>query len=84
MDESVSYEDWANTCSTWFALGDKCSIHHMYSLANDFYGIGIMKDSIAFQKSLTWFRFVKSCFRCGRLNDAQLALKVDLTAYNLT
>lgn len=76
LDESVSYDDWANSCGTWFGLADKCSLHHMFSLATDFYGSGIMKDAVAFQKPMVWFRFAKSCHRCGRLADAQLAMKV--------
>ena len=76
LDESVSYDDWVTNSNTWFGLGDKCSLHHMYSLANDLYGIGLMMDPLAFQKPMVWFRFVKSCLRCGRITDAQLAMKV--------
>jgi len=75
LDESVSYDDWVSNSATWFALGDKCSLHHMYSLANDLYGIGLMMDPLAYQKPMVWFRFVKSCLRCGRVTDAQLAMK---------
>jgi hypothetical protein len=51
-------------------------MHHMYSLATDFYGLGIMKDPDAFKKPMLWLRFAKACKRCGRKEDAQLAIKV--------
>jgi hypothetical protein len=56
--------------------GDKCAMHHMFSLATDFYGLGIMKDPDAFRKPMLWLRFAKACKRCGRKADAQLAIKV--------
>lgn len=56
--------------------GDKCAMHHMFSLATDFYGLGIMKDPDAFRKPMLWLRFAKACKRCGRKADAQLAVKV--------
>ena len=68
-----------NFCSFSFFLyytGDKCAMHHMFSLATDFYGLGIMKDHDAFRKPMLWLRFAKACKRCGRKADAQLAVKV--------
>ena len=51
-------------------------MHHMFSLATDFYGLGIMKDHDAFRKPMLWLRFAKACKRCGRKADALLAVKV--------
>ena len=76
MDESIDYDDWMMSANTWLALGDKCATHQMYSLATDFYGLGIMKDPDAFRKPMLWLRFAKSCKRCGRAADGQLAVKV--------
>jgi RNA polymerase subunit RPABC4/transcription elongation factor Spt4 len=56
--------------------GDKCATHHMYSLATDLYGLGIMKDPDAFKKPMLWLRFAKACKRCGRSADGLLAVKV--------
>ena len=53
-------------------------MHHMYSLATDFYGLGIMRDPDAFRKPMLWLRFAKACKRCGRKADALLAIKVCL------
>lgn len=51
----------------------------MYSLATDLYGVGIARDQEAFKKPMLWFRFAKACARCGRVADAQLAIKQALT-----
>ena len=51
-------------------------MHHMYSLATDLYGLGIMKDPDAFRKPMLWLRFAKACKRCGRSADGILAVKV--------
>jgi hypothetical protein len=56
--------------------GDKCAMHHMFVLATDFYGLGIMKDPDAFRKPMLWMRFAKACRRCGRISDGILAVKV--------
>jgi len=76
IDEKTDYEEWISDAKTWLGLGDKCAIHHMYSLATDFYGLGIMRDPDAFRKPMLWYKFSKSCHRCGRSSDAQLAVKV--------
>jgi RNA polymerase subunit RPABC4/transcription elongation factor Spt4 len=60
----------------YFITGDKCATHHMYSLATDLYGLGIMKDPDAFKKPMLWLRFAKACKRCGRSADGLLAVKV--------
>jgi RNA polymerase subunit RPABC4/transcription elongation factor Spt4 len=60
----------------YFTTGDKCATHHMYSLATDLYGLGIMKDPDAFKKPMLWLRFAKACKRCGRSADGLLAVKV--------
>ena len=62
--------------------GDKCAMHHMYSLATDFYGLGIMKDPDAFRKPMLWLRFAKSCKRCGRAADGLLAVQVQYTTFH--
>jgi hypothetical protein len=51
----------------------------MYSLVTDLYGLGIARDPEAFKKPMLWFRFSKACARCGRVADAQLAIKQALT-----
>ena len=79
LEEEVSYDDWISRSDTWLDLGDKCSMHDMYSLACDMYSLGIMKDMDAFKKPMLWFRFAKACKRCGRVADAQLAIEQALT-----
>ena len=76
IHDDVDYDDWINDSKTWFALADKCSYHQMYSLATDFYALGITRDPDAYKKPMHWFRFAKSCNCCGRVEDAQLAIKV--------
>ena len=76
LDEESDYEDWMSDSTTWLNLADKCALHEMYSLASDFYATGISKDNDAFHKPMLWYRYAKSCRRCGRFNDAQLAVKV--------
>jgi len=79
LEEEVSYDDWISQSDTWLDLGDKCAVHDMYSLACDMYSLGIMKDMDAFKKPMLWFRFAKSCKRCGRVADAQLAIEQAMT-----
>ena len=79
LEEDVGYDDWISRSETWLDLGDKCSLHDMYSLACDMYSLGIMKDMDAFKKPMLWFRFAKACKRCGRVADAQLAIEQALT-----
>lgn len=74
LEESITYDDWISDAKTWLAIADKCAMHHMYSLATDFYSLAILKDPDAFRKPMLWFRFAKSCYRCGRISDAQLGL----------
>lgn len=76
FDESTTYESWISNFNTWRNIADKCAIHGLFSLAADLYGQGLVRDRNAFLKSSLWFRFAKSCFRCGRTSDAQLAVKV--------
>jgi len=33
-----------------------------------------LKDPNAFEKPSLWYRYAKSCYRCGKLSDAQLAI----------
>jgi hypothetical protein len=82
IDEDLDYEDWLYSSFTWMGIADKCAMHEMYSLATDFYTLGISKDIDAFKKPNLWLRFAKSCYRCGRLDDANLAIKV--ISYKLT
>jgi tetratricopeptide (TPR) repeat protein len=79
ISEDVEYDDWISSSKTWFQLADKCAFHQMYSLATDFYGLGITRDPDAFKKPMLWYRFAKSCRRCGRVADTQLAIKQALT-----
>ena len=72
----LTYQDWISSSETWHTIGDKCAMHGLFSLAADFYGQGLVRDRRAFSKSSLWFKFAKSCFRCGRTSDAQLAAKV--------
>jgi hypothetical protein len=76
IDEDVEYDDWLNDSQTWLVIADKCAMHDMYSLATEFYMLSIAKDMEAFKKPMLWFRFAKSCFRCGKIEDAKLAIKV--------
>ena len=82
---SLSYQEWISSFETWRDIGDKCAMHGLFSLAADLYGQGLVRDKRAFLKSSLWFKFAKSCFRCGRTSDAQLAVKVKhiLLFYNL-
>jgi hypothetical protein len=72
----LDYDDWISDSTTWVKFADKCAVFHMYSLATDFYGLGILKDPNAFRKPMLWYRFAKSCSRCGRTSDAELSIKV--------
>jgi RNA polymerase subunit RPABC4/transcription elongation factor Spt4 len=76
IPEDTDYDDWISDSKTWLQLADKCAYHQMYSLATDFYGLGITRDPDAYKKPMLWYRFAKSCKRCGRVADAQLAIKV--------
>lgn len=76
IPEDLEYDDWISDSTTWLNLGDKAAFHQQFSLASDFYGLGITRDPDAFKKPMLWFRFAKACLRCGRLSDAQLAIKV--------
>lgn len=76
LEEDNDYDDWISDSKTWFTLADKCAYHQMYSLATDFYGLGITRDPDAYRKPMLWYRFAKACNRCGRVSDAQLAIKV--------
>lgn len=76
IDEDTDYDDWISNSNTWLALAEKCALHEMYPLATDFYSMGLLKDTDAFKKSSIWFRFAKSCYRCNRISDAQLAVQV--------
>lgn len=73
---SLNYQEWISSFETWRDIGDKCAMHGLFSLAADLYGQGLVRDKRAFLKSSLWFKFAKSCFRCGRTSDAQLAVKV--------
>jgi tetratricopeptide (TPR) repeat protein len=79
LTETIDYDDWISDSKTWLQLADKCAFHQMYSLATDFYGLGITRDPDAYKKPMLWYRFAKSCRRCGRVADAQLAIKQALT-----
>lgn len=76
ISSQVDYDDWISDGKTWLNLADKCSLHHMFSLAADFYALAITRDFDAFRKPMLWYRFAKSCRMCGRIADAQLAVKV--------
>ncbi len=78
IPEDSDYDDWICDANTWLSLGDKCVFHQMYSLAADFYGLGITRDPEAYKKPRLWFRFAKACYRAGRPADAQLAVKVSV------
>ena len=39
----------------------------------------MVRDHTAFSRASLWFRFAKSCFRCARTSDAQLAVKQAVT-----
>lgn len=75
IDDNIDYDDWINDVNTWYILGDKLILYNMYSLASDFYGQGLLRDSNAFQKANYWIKFAKACYRCGRSADAKLSIK---------
>jgi hypothetical protein len=75
-ERELTYQDWISSYQTWRDIGDKCAMHGLFSLAADLYGQGLVRDRRAFLRSSLWFKFAKSCFRCGRTSDAQLAVKV--------
>ena len=79
IDEDFEYDDWISDSLTWLDLADRCAAHDMYSLATDFYALGILKDPTAFKKPMLWYRFAKSCMRCGRKKDAHLSIGQALT-----
>ena len=78
-DKELLYDDWISNFETWRNVGDKCAMHGLFNLAADLYGQGLVRDSKAFSKASLWFRFAKSCFRCARTSDAQLAVKQAVT-----
>ena len=71
----LPYDNWINDANTWLQVADKCSIVGIFSLAADLYGQGINRDINAFKKSRLWLGFAKACNRCGKNDQAQLALK---------
>jgi hypothetical protein len=73
---ALRYEDWINDSLTWRDIADKLSFHHFYALAADLYGQGLMRDPNAFRKNKLWYGYGKACFRCGRMTDSLLAIKV--------
>eukprot|EP01039_Chlorochromonas_danica_P006332 gene6332-6983_t len=77
ITEDVDYDDWL--AHIMLTVADKCSSHQMYSLAAEFYGLALTRDPEAFKKPMLWFRFAKACRRCGRLEDALLAVEQALT-----
>lgn len=79
LPEQLQYENWIGNSDTWRELGDKCTLHGMYSIARDLYGQGLLRDDFAFLKPKLWFNFAKSCYRCGRTSDAELAIQQALT-----
>ena len=79
IPDSVQYEKWVANSDTWRRLGDKCTLHGMYSLARDLYGQGLLRDDSSFLKPKLWFNFAKSCYRSGRTSDAALAIQQALT-----
>jgi hypothetical protein len=76
INQRMDYDDWLADSKTWVVFGDKCAMYQMYSLAADFYSLGILKDPNAFKKPMLWYRFAKSCFKCGRISDAELGIVV--------
>ena len=74
--EDLDYDDWLSDSKTWMNFADKCAIYQQFSLATDFYALGILKDPNAFKKPMLWYRFAKSCNRCGRISDAELSINV--------
>lgn len=79
IDDELDYDRWINNSDTWRILGDKCTLHGVYSIARDLYGQGLLRDETSFLKPKLWFSFAKSCYRCGKTSDAQLAIKQALT-----
>jgi hypothetical protein len=73
-----NFDDWIHDFYTWCHVADKCSMLGLYGLAADLYGQGLVRNYKAFSKPSQWIRFAKACFRCGRMSDAQLAMKVTL------
>ncbi|RYH12738.1 hypothetical protein EON65_37430 [archaeon] len=76
LSDKVEYEDWICNAKTWLNLADKCAYHEMFPLAADFYGLAIMQDAEAYARPVLWYRFAKSCYKCFRIADAQLAVQV--------
>lgn len=79
IDAALDCDDWVSDAQTWLSLADKCAAHEMFSLATDLYGLGITRDPEAFRRPRLWYRFAKACSRCGRANDAVLAIRQALT-----
>jgi len=79
LDSWVEYDDWISDSLTWRTIADKCAVHHCYTLAQDLYGRGLFRDPSSFYKPKLWLCFAKACFRCGKLSEAQLALKQALS-----
>lgn len=69
------FYDWINDSSTWRSVADKCAVVGVYSLAADLYGQGVIRDPNAFRRSRLWLGFGKASFRCGKMAEAQLALR---------
>ena len=76
LSDKVEYEDWIYDAKTWLNLADKCAYHEMFPLAADFYSLAIMRDAEAYARPALWYRFAKSCYKCFRIADAQLAVQV--------
>ena len=73
---SELFEQWLNSSHTWRSIGDKCRVLGYFSLAADLYGQGLVRDENAYRYPRLWIGYAKTCVRCGRYSDAQLAVKV--------
>jgi hypothetical protein len=76
VSSSLEFDDWISHAKIWSIIADKCVLHNMFSLSLDLYAQAILKDTSVFRVSTYWYAYAKSCYKCGRLFDAQLAIKV--------
>ena len=74
IPKHISYDQWVSNKATWRLISEKCSIHGMYSLAQDMLSQCLVFDEKVYQDATIWFRLAKLFFRSGRLPDALSSL----------
>lgn len=65
---------WLSSWRIWSNVGDKFQYLGFFTMAQDCYRQGILRDNIGYSLPKLWLRWAKACHLCGRLYDTKLAL----------